>query len=69
MPSLDTYCDAALAELETQSLRRRLRGPEAGLISFADNDYLGLAHDPRVVAASMGATQRAASNVNNGPLK
>lgn len=55
MPNLDAYCQTALAALETASLRRQLRGGADGLISFADNDYLGLAHDARVVAAGLAA--------------
>lgn len=55
MPNLDAYCQTALAALEKASLRRQLRGAADGLISFADNDYLGLARDARVVAAGQAA--------------
>ncbi|MGU3536305.1 aminotransferase class I/II-fold pyridoxal phosphate-dependent enzyme [Methylobacterium sp. A54F] len=64
--SLETFAREKLAGLDAAALRRRLaetvRGPEAGaerggrrLVSFSCNDYLGLSHDPRVVAAAQGA--------------
>lgn len=66
MSSLDAFAQAKLAGLEAGALRRRLvptlRGPAAAaeragglLVSFSCNDYLGLSHDPRVVAAAQGA--------------
>ena len=66
MDSLDAFARRKLAALEAAGLRRallptaRLDGVHvlrAGrqLISFSCNDYLGLAHDPRVLAAAHGA--------------
>ena len=67
--SLDAFAAEKLAGLEAAALRRRLavtaRGPEAAaeragrnLVSFSCNDYLGLAHDPRVIAAAAAALAR-----------
>jgi 8-amino-7-oxononanoate synthase len=67
--SLDAFAAEKLAGLEGAALRRRLavtaRGPGAaaeregrGLVSFSCNDYLGLAHDPRVIAAASEALTR-----------
>lgn len=66
LTSLDAFAADKLASLEASALRRRLavtaRGPEAAaerngraLVSFSCNDYLGLAHDPRVIAAASEA--------------
>jgi 8-amino-7-oxononanoate synthase len=66
MTSLDAFARDKLAALEAGALRRRLtetgRGPEAAaarggrvLTSFSCNDYLGLSHHPRVVAAGQAA--------------
>ena len=67
--SLDAFARDKLAGLDAAALRRRLvataRGPggtaERGgrtLVSFSCNDYLGLAHDPRVIAAAAEALAR-----------
>ncbi len=67
--SLDAFAAEKLAGLDAASLRRRLvptaRGPAAGaeragrtLVSFSCNDYLGLSHDPRVIAAAAEALAR-----------
>ncbi len=52
----------ALADLDARSLRRRLRHRDeragrctGGLVSFASNDYLDLAGDPRIAAAAADA--------------
>lgn len=69
MSSLDAFAREKLDRLEAASLRRRLaataRGPEARagrggreLVSFSCNDYLGLSHDPRVIAAAAEALAR-----------
>jgi 8-amino-7-oxononanoate synthase len=69
MDSLDAFAIDALESLETQALRRRLTPTERcggavvirdgrRLISFSCNDYLGLAHDPRVKAAAIAAVER-----------
>jgi 8-amino-7-oxononanoate synthase len=52
MPLLTQHCQSALDAAEAQNLRRTLRaGHAAGLVSFAANDYLGLAQHPDVVEA------------------
>jgi 8-amino-7-oxononanoate synthase len=69
MDSLDAFAEEKLAGLQTRTLRRRLtptaRTGGAGLaregralVSFSCNDYLGLAHDPRVKAAAIAAVER-----------
>ncbi|WP_375456613.1 aminotransferase class I/II-fold pyridoxal phosphate-dependent enzyme [uncultured Methylobacterium sp.] len=66
MSSLEAFARDKLSGLEAVALRRRLvptvRAPDAmaerggrRLVSFSCNDYLGLSHDPRVVAAAQGA--------------
>jgi 8-amino-7-oxononanoate synthase len=53
---------AAVADLDARTLRRTLRASlPPGAIDFASNDYLGLARDPRVIAAL-----RAADRVGSG---
>ncbi|MFF8800817.1 MULTISPECIES: aminotransferase class I/II-fold pyridoxal phosphate-dependent enzyme [unclassified Methylobacterium] len=67
--SLDAFAREKLAGLDAAALRRRLvataRGPDAAadrggraLVSFSCNDYLGLAHEPRVIAAAAEALSR-----------
>ena len=69
MGTLDDMAQAKLAELESQSLRRRLIDTDRlknayverdgrTLISFCCNDYLNLAHDPRVVEAAKAVMDR-----------
>lgn len=64
--SLETFAQDKLAGLDAGALRRRLvptsRGSDASairdgrrLVSFSCNDYLGLATDPRVIAAAQAA--------------
>jgi 8-amino-7-oxononanoate synthase len=66
MDSLDAFARGKLDALEAGSLRRRLVLTERGagaaaerhgraLVSFSCNDYLGLSHHPRVIAAAQGA--------------
>ena len=69
MDTLDAFARRKLAALEAAGLKRALLPTErldgvhvlrAGrrLISFSCNDYLGLAHDPRVLAAAHGALEQ-----------
>ena len=66
MDSLDAFARDKLAALDAGTLRRRLvptaRGPGGaaarggrGLVSFSCNDYCGLSHHPRVIAAGQAA--------------
>jgi 8-amino-7-oxononanoate synthase len=69
MESLDAFARDGLERLDALALRRRLtptarlggveviRGDQR-LISFSCNDYLGLAHDPRVKAAAIAAVEQ-----------
>jgi 8-amino-7-oxononanoate synthase len=77
--TLDAVAQAKLAALERRTLRRRLvtteqragmRAVQDGtdLISFASNDYLGLAQHPEVVAASAAATQRYGASASGSRL-
>ncbi len=52
-PLLEREAEEALERLDAQGLRRRIE-PGQG-VDFASNDYLGLAQDPRVVAAAVAA--------------
>ena len=64
---------------ENQSLRRRrtLNGPQGvqiklddcDYLSFCSNDYLGLANDPRVVAAATEALQQYGDGDQHGRLR
>lgn len=61
-PPLDEQLLDELAALESRALRRRLPGllPEGGASGHVDlvgNDYLGLARDPRLVAAAREALE------------
>jgi 8-amino-7-oxononanoate synthase len=69
MHTLDEFARTKLAALEAQSLRRELVATDRvsatevmrhgrRLVSFSCNDYLGLAHDPRVKAAAAAAVAR-----------
>lgn len=69
MGTLDEMATAKLAELEAQSLRRRLIDTDRlkdayverdgrTMVSFCCNDYLNLAHDPRVIEAAKSVMDR-----------
>ncbi len=65
MKSLDDFAAQRLSALEAQNLRRtltpttrqgvRVQRNGRSFISFSCNDYLGLAQDPRVIAAGIAA--------------
>lgn len=68
-PTLEEFASRKLESLERRHLRRRLSVTEQGerarviergteLVSFASNDYLGLAMDPALIRASREATAR-----------
>ena len=69
MHSLDEFARTKLAALAAKSLRRELVATDRisatevirhgrRLVSFSCNDYLGLAHDPRIKAAAAEAVAR-----------
>ncbi len=69
MPELDEVLAQKLAILEARQQRRTLRSTERGqgvhvrrdgreLVSFCDNDYLGLAQHPEVIAAVRAALEK-----------
>jgi 8-amino-7-oxononanoate synthase len=74
------WIDDALADLDRNSLRRTLvarSGPQRGdrieiagqsLVNFGSNDYLGLAADPRVIAAVRSAIEEVGWGAGASPL-
>lgn len=63
-------CREALAERDRKKLRRVLRVTKAGkgMLNLADNDYLDLAHDPSIAAASAAAAEREGTSASASPL-
>lgn len=57
-PSWTSWAESELAALQARHRLRRLPIDEPTLISFASNDYLGLASHPRVRAAAQAAIDR-----------
>ncbi|MDR2462819.1 MAG: aminotransferase class I/II-fold pyridoxal phosphate-dependent enzyme, partial [Verrucomicrobiales bacterium] len=55
MVSLENELRARLTADAERQLNRSLTVTPAALVSFADNDYLGLATHPRIVEAAVGA--------------
>jgi glycine C-acetyltransferase/8-amino-7-oxononanoate synthase len=77
--NLDEWLLDRLAEIEAQNLKRRLRTIESAqgpvvtmagrpLVNFSSNDYLGLAADSRVIAASVAATERYGAGAGSARL-
>jgi 8-amino-7-oxononanoate synthase len=63
------WIDKESAAWEARGLRRALRPIERGrLVNFASNDYLGLASDPRVVAAASTAALKYGCGAGASPL-
>ena len=60
----------SLAQREGSSLRRKLtaRASSDKRINLADNDYLGLSHDPAVIAAGVAALQEWGASASASPL-
>lgn len=73
-PSRKELLSADLAAVDAASLRREMRLGSGGLISFASNDYLGLANETRVKDAAARAAMEfgagtGASRLVTGTLK
>jgi len=77
--NLDEWLLGRLAEIEAQNLKRRLRTIESAqgpvvtmagrpIVNFSSNDYLGLAADPRVIAAAVGTTERYGAGAGSARL-
>ena len=77
--SLDRFAEDKLAEIEAAGLTRRLKptAREAGararrgsadLLSFCDNDYLGLSQHPALKQAAIAATERSGAGAGASRL-
>jgi len=77
--NFDHWLAEQLAQIEAQHLRRRLRVVESAqgaevvvdgraLVNFSSNDYLGLANDPRLRAASAAALERYGAGTGSARL-
>src|SRR5262245_47495392 len=62
------WIDAESAAWQQRGLARRLGVHPSGLVTFASNDYLGLAADARVVAVAAGAAGRFGWGAGASPL-
>jgi 8-amino-7-oxononanoate synthase len=60
MTSLDDFARAKLEALRSGALLRTLPGANRAALNFCSNDYLGLAHDPRLKAAAAAALEHGA---------
>jgi 8-amino-7-oxononanoate synthase len=60
----------SLAQREGSSLRRKLtaRASDDKRVNLADNDYLGLSHDPAVIAAGVAALHEWGASASASPL-
>ena len=57
MVSLDKFAAEKLDRAAAQSLLRALPAANMAGLNFSSNDYLGLAHDPRLAEASTKAAR------------
>ena len=62
------WIDAETADRDRLGLTRRLVVRDPDLVNFASNDYLGLANDPRVIAAASSAADRFGFGSGASPL-
>ncbi len=62
------WIDDEAAERARLGLTRSVRAHDAALIDFSSNDYLGLASDPRVIAAATRAAERFGFGSGASPL-
>jgi len=54
----DAWADGEARTIRADGRWREPRDPEAGLVTFASNDYLGLTHHPAVIAAAHATLDR-----------
>src|SRR3954470_21390447 len=62
------WIDEASSDWERRGLARRLIVRRPGLVNFGANDYLGLAADPRLIAAARGAAEAFGWGAGASPL-
>jgi 8-amino-7-oxononanoate synthase len=63
-----SWIDAETALWQRRGLARHLEMRAPGLVNFGTNDYLGLAHDPRVIAAANAAADEFGWGAGASPL-